>query len=106
MSFSDLLVSVVCGKEGDYNTFGSKLLGELHHGSYVTLRWVWKHKNMQLFGIASHLIFELSATTFQGYWVLQDKDWVRMTKLKCKRGTEFLGGPDHLFVQKIKNIML
>jgi hypothetical protein len=70
LSFSDLPVCVVRGKEGDYKTFGSKLLGELHHGSYVTLRWVWKHKSMQLFGIASHLIFGFSATTFQGYWVI------------------------------------
>lgn len=62
VSFSDLLVSVMRCNEGDCKTLGSKVLGEMHHGSYVTLRWVWEHKSMQGFRITSHLIVGFWAT--------------------------------------------
>lgn len=41
-----MMVFVMGGSEADFETFRSKILFELYHGSHVTLHWVQKDKSM------------------------------------------------------------
>ena len=86
LRFNDLMVPMKCGKEGNSETFGSKIFHKLHHGSHVTLRWIWNDKSMQQFGIESHLILRSSFPRLQSLWYIQMWKIILHTKLNPETG--------------------